>query len=264
MARLQLAYHQGDQSEDAKRRPHADLITAEPVFALAGVEHDLQHPEAQRQEADAPQINAAGLVLADVMRVAHEGADHHHRERAHRQVEVEDPAPGVVVGDPAAERGPEDGREDDAQPKCRHRRAVPLGRESLQQDGLRQRLQSAAGEALQHAEEDEPFQAGGHSAEQRGQGEAGDAGQQNPAAPEAVRQPARHRQNDGVRHQVRGDDPCALFHRRAHVSRDVGYGDVHHRGVEDLHERGQHDGDGHDPGIDGLGCVLRHFLQPQL
>ena len=42
---------------------------------------------------------------------------------------------------------------------------------------------------------------------------------------------------------------------RAQVAGDVRHGDVDDGGVEDLHEGGQHHGDGHDPGIDAV-CVL--------
>src|SRR5271166_2280780 len=122
MPGLQLAYHQGDQSADAECRPHPDLITAKPVFALALVEYHLQHAESQRQKANTPQIYAAGLVLADVMRVTHEGANHQQGQHTYRKVEVEDPAPGVVVGDEAAERRTENGREDDAEAERCHRR----------------------------------------------------------------------------------------------------------------------------------------------
>ncbi len=58
-----------DQTEDAQRRPEADLVAAEPVLALAGVEHHLQHAEAEREKSDAPQVDAAGAALADVVRV---------------------------------------------------------------------------------------------------------------------------------------------------------------------------------------------------
>ena len=231
--------------------PEANLRTAKPVFALPGVEHHLQHAEAEGEKADAPQVDATGLVLADVVRIVHEGADHHHGDHADRQVEVEDPAPGIVVGDPAAERGAEDGREDDAQSKGRHGRAVLLGWKRLQQDGLRQGLQSSAGEALQDAEEDQRFQAGGHAAQQRGHSESDDAREQHVATSEAVGQPSRHGQDDGVGDEVGGHHPGAFFDGGAHVPGDVGNGDVDHRGVEDLHERRQHDGDSHDPRIDG-------------
>src|SRR5271166_2179240 len=109
----QLAYHHGDQSEDAKRRPHANLSAAEPVLGLALVEHNLQHAKPESEKADPPKINATGLMLADVGRVMHEGADHHDRDSAHRQVEIEDPAPAVVVGNPAAEGRPKNGCEND-------------------------------------------------------------------------------------------------------------------------------------------------------
>ena len=82
--------------------------------------------------------------------------------------------------------------------------AVPclLGREGFKQHGLRKRLQASAGKALQHAEEDERFQAGGHAAQHRGQGESGDADQQHVAAAEAVGQPSGHGQDDGVGDQI--------------------------------------------------------------
>jgi len=66
------------------------------------------------------------------------------------QIDVEDPAPGVAVGDPSAEGGADDGGNDDADAISGHRGAVLSGRKALQQDGLRQRLHSAAADALQN------------------------------------------------------------------------------------------------------------------
>ncbi len=237
------------QADDAECSPQADLIAAEPVLALAGVEHHLQEAEAERQKSDAPQVDSAELGFAKVRWVDDEVADHQQRENPHRQIDVEDPAPGVVVGDPAAQRRPQDGRDDNAQAECRHRRAMLFGRESFQQHRLRQRLQASTAEALQHAKEDQRLQAGRHTAEQRTDGEAGNAQHQHAPPPKAHGQPSRHGQNDGVRHQVRGDDPRALFVSRAHIPRHVRDRNVDHSGVEHLHERGQHDSDGDDPGI---------------
>jgi len=42
------------------------------------------------------------------------------RDHANREVDVENPAPGVVVGDPAAERRADDGRHDDTRAISRH------------------------------------------------------------------------------------------------------------------------------------------------
>ena len=72
-------------------------------------------------------------------------------DNADRHVDVEDPAPTVVVGEPASGHRTEHGRDHDAErPEC-HRLAALLGRKRFQQDGLRERLQSAAAGALNDA-----------------------------------------------------------------------------------------------------------------
>jgi len=44
----QLADDHGHQAEDAQRGPEADLVAAEPVLTLAGIQHHLQHPKTER------------------------------------------------------------------------------------------------------------------------------------------------------------------------------------------------------------------------
>ncbi len=68
-------------------------------------------------------------------------------------IDVEDPRPRVVVGEPAAERGAERRREDDAEAVDAHRDALLLGRERLAQDRLRHGHQHAAADALHDAED---------------------------------------------------------------------------------------------------------------
>ena len=74
---------------------------------------------------------------------------------AHRQIDVEDPAPTVVIGQPAAEHRTEHGRDHDAESPESHRLAAILWREGFEHHRLRKRLQRAAGRALNHAEEDQ-------------------------------------------------------------------------------------------------------------
>ena len=69
-----------------------------------------------------------------------------------RQVDVEDPAPAVILGQPAAQHRPHDRAENRAHPEHRHRRAVPLRRVDAQQGRLRQRDQPGAGHPLHRAE----------------------------------------------------------------------------------------------------------------
>ena len=70
-------------------------------------------------------------------RVEEERADHEEADHADRQVDVEDPPPRPVVGDPAADGRPQDRRQHDARSPTRPC-AVPrcLEREDLPHDGL--------------------------------------------------------------------------------------------------------------------------------
>ncbi len=55
---------------------------------------------------------------------------------------------------------------------------------------LAARLEPAAGQALDHPEQDDLLQAGGHAAQPRGEGEDGDREQEVVAAAEVGREPA--------------------------------------------------------------------------
>ena len=81
------------------------------------------------------------------------------RDDADRDVEEEDPAPGVVVDDPAADGGAEHGRDDDGHAVNREGHAALLRREGVGEDGLLAGLEAAAGRALQDAEEDQHAEA---------------------------------------------------------------------------------------------------------
>jgi hypothetical protein len=67
-------------------------------------------------------------------------------------VDEEDPAPVVVVGDPAAEGGADGGREHDRHAIDGEGLAALSGREGVGEDGLLAGLEAAAAHALEHAE----------------------------------------------------------------------------------------------------------------
>jgi len=208
----------------------------------------LQAANAEREEADAPSVDARGGAL-DVRRIEDEAAHHEERENAHRKIEVKNPAPGIVVGDPAAKSGAEDGSEQDTQAVDGHGLAVLFPGEGLEKDGLGKRLKAAAGEALQDAKENQRGEAGGHAAKQRSKRESGYAGEEEFSPSKVAREPTRDGKDDGIGNEVGSDDPSAFFDGRSEVSGDVRDGDVDDSGVEDLHEGRQHDGKGDDPRI---------------
>src|SRR5437764_15453334 len=86
-------------------------------------------------------------------------------------IDVEHPAPAVVVGDPAAGDGPKHRRHHDARRPESHGLASFFGRKSLQQDGLRERLQAASTSALNEAKNDEESERWRKPAEERSSGE---------------------------------------------------------------------------------------------
>ena len=62
-------------------------------------------------------------------------------------------------------------------------------------------------------------------------------------AAEQLAEPAGERNDDDAREDVAGRDPRDLVERRAEVPHHVGQRDVDDRAVDDLHERGEHDGE---------------------
>ena len=124
----------------ASRRPTIEQRDAEPV--------------------DRPTLRAPGGSCRNVVtRNVDDDADRH--------VDEEAPVPGVVVGDPAAERGPERRRDDDAEDEDRLHHPLLLAREDLPQRRLRGGEQRRAAGALHDAPEHELAERVRRAAEER-------------------------------------------------------------------------------------------------
>ena len=82
----------------------------QPVIFLTLAEHDLQAAEAQGNQTEADVINAI-FARGRTALVIHKGRilDHtvgqQKRDETHRHVDEEDPAPGIVICDPATQHG---------------------------------------------------------------------------------------------------------------------------------------------------------------
>jgi hypothetical protein len=96
---------EGDHAEDKEEGEEADEARGEPVVLLAFVEHDLQaaHGYCEKREADIIHIAQARGVCFDPRRIFDEACNQKKGHYADRNVDEEDPAPGKVVGDPAAQ-----------------------------------------------------------------------------------------------------------------------------------------------------------------
>jgi hypothetical protein len=150
--------HAGDKEEGEE----ADEVGGEPVVLLALVEHDLHaaHGDGEEGEADVIHLEEAGAVGLDPRGIFNEAGDEDEGEDADGDVDVEDPAPGEVVGDPAAEGGTDGGCEDGDEAVEREGLAALLGLEGVGHDGLGHGLQAAAAGSLHDAEEKQHGQRG--------------------------------------------------------------------------------------------------------
>ena len=80
------------------------------------------------------------FALADVWRIFDETRNHEDSDNTDRDVDVESPPPAVLVGEPTAECGAEDGSDDYAQAEDSHGYTTFGWRKTLEQDRLRERL----------------------------------------------------------------------------------------------------------------------------
>ena len=110
-------------------------VRSEPIVLLAFVEHYLQCADPNREHSDAPTIDSAGNA-ANIRRIENETPHHEDGEHAHRDVDVEHPAPTVGFREPAAQYRPENRRNDDSESPKTHRFAAAFGRKCFEQDGL--------------------------------------------------------------------------------------------------------------------------------
>ena len=247
-----------DHAGDKEEGKDADEAGGEPVVLFALVEHDLQaaHGDGEEAEAEVVHVAQAGAVGLDPGRVFDQAGDEDEGEDADRDVDEEDPAPGEVVGDPAAKGGADGGREDGDEAVEGEGLAALLGLEGVGHDGLGHGLHAAAARALQNAADEQHGQRGRRAAEKAGDGKDDNAEQKEVAPSHDAGGPGADGQHDGVGDQIAGQHPGALVGACAQVAGNVRQGHVGDGGVENLHKGRQGYGGGDQPGIDA-GFPLR-------
>ena len=235
-----------DQDEERPANPRRP----KPVVFLSLIEDHLQASCPHRQQPKPKPVELARVTLRDVLGILDVPADHEHRQRANRDIDVERVPPAVGVRQPAAQRRTQHRCHHDPKRKQRHRCAALLWRKALQQYRLRQRLQRPAASALHDAGNQNEPQRRRRSAEERRNRKNDHAGDQKPLPPEPQREPVARRQNDRVRHEVAGQHPSGLVVRRRKRSGNVRQRHRRDRRVQHLHKGRQHHGDRDEPGID--------------
>ena len=129
----------------------------EPIFDLAAVERYFETGRRKRHESNTDAIDTqlaigphAGPLGFKGGRIVHQPAAQEQRQQPDRNVDEEDPAPAVVVGEPAPQHGSDRRRSHDHDRiQSKRGRAFCRGK-CIDQNGLRNRGQTAASEALQY------------------------------------------------------------------------------------------------------------------
>ena len=94
----------------------------------------------------------------DPGRIVNQAVDQNEGQDADRDIDEEDPAPGIVVGDPTAQGGADGGGKDGDDAIEGKGLAALLGFEGVGHDGLRHGLHASAAEALNDAADEQDGQ----------------------------------------------------------------------------------------------------------
>ena len=254
----QFPDHAGDHADEHEDSEEANKIRGEPVFALALVQDDLHAAEAEADEAKANVVDAKAFLQVDafhVWRIGDEEVGERQGNQANWNVDVEDPAPGIIVCNETAEPGTDGGRDDDGDSVHGESHAALRNGKCVVEDGLLAGLQAATTDTLEDAENHQHAEAGGESAEERADGENGDANHVEALAANHRGKPARERQDDCIGNEIRSQNPSGLIGAGGKISRDVRKRDVGDGSVEHFHKRGERDDDGDHPRVDR---AIRH------
>src|SRR6185369_17405353 len=96
---------QSDEREDCRT---SDQTRLKPVLFLALVEDQLKRTESNRHQCEAQSIDSSWALVTNVRWILDEDVCHEDCKNAHWNIDIKDPAPRIIVGDPAAKRWPYD------------------------------------------------------------------------------------------------------------------------------------------------------------
>ena len=162
----QLPWKKQDKCAGGRGGACDDGRRSEPAVDLATIEHNFETAEYERDQQNSEPINPHSSreplrpLTPKHLRLCHEPPHQGKRDEPDGHVDEENPAPGVVVGDPAAERGTDCRRHYDRNAVEREGLWTLLGQECVGEHCLLARGHSAAAEPLQDAKQDQRAETG--------------------------------------------------------------------------------------------------------
>jgi hypothetical protein len=165
-------------------------------------------------------------------------------QQAERQVEVEDPVPTEVLGDQAADRWPENGRNQTGPGDDGDRIDEVAFAGVAQHHQTPDRHHHGPADALQDARGHKLPERVAQPAQGRGQGEDQDRAAKHSSWSIAISDPAADRNADRERDHIRADADRELFGQNAEAGGHMGQGRRDYRTVEIFHKKGRCDQEG--------------------
>ena len=147
------------QYEKSRQCLHPPECVTQPIPLLALAEHHFpaNHGDDEERQTDRVKTGRMPPLLRplgrEILWVTHDSVTGGESQKADWEVDIEDPPPRIVVCNPAAEGRPDDRCDQSRQAKQRHCDALLLPREDIEQHSLTARLQPAARQTLDHAEQ---------------------------------------------------------------------------------------------------------------
>src|ERR1700730_15047385 len=187
-------------------------MRSEPVIFLSLVEHDLQraHTYGQQRKSDEVEARESGLQAGYVRGIFDKLRNQHEGHNPQWNVDVENPAPRVIVCDPASERWTDSRCADGCNSIQREGQSALLGSKAITQNGLRHRLQASSDRSLHDSKEKQEAKTGCDPTEKRTDCKKRNADQKEALPSERCHQPSTQWQNDRIGNQIAGQHPRAL------------------------------------------------------
>src|SRR5215469_9472769 len=149
------------KADTRNNRRDPNLGGIEPVFEWAAIKHHLQRPDGDAQCYKTEKVEGFAMGVTGI---TDKNQDAEAGDQPDGQVDLEDPAPAIVLGQPAAQHRAKYRPQHDPGAPDRYRLAVALRRVDLHQHRLGQRHEPGAAGPLQQAVDHQLRQTGSAAA----------------------------------------------------------------------------------------------------
>ena len=245
--------------EDRKEHGRRDDRGQRRPAALQLAKPEQQRDQERGKKAEAREVDRSWRPADPDGRGPGEGAYGDRGEDGDGHGHDEDPSPAEPGDEQTADERADGRARGDQHVEQPERRAAPIRRSHLAQQGNRARRDERASDRLKHPRQREHLEGHGRGRERRGQREAAHANEEYPAMTEPVPEAATCRERDRDRAEVERDEGSDRGRAHPELLHHAGQRDREHRGVEGHEDRPGRQSEhraGHQAGLGARRCRL--------